>query len=210
MDNLQRIKTEGPRINPLRNVERLWLEVEAVGNGCSVETHKVLGEVRNDDGTTRRQVTRIEIYADRLNAVLTRTRTDKERRVWEQACESAQFLRDEWLRKNHAAIAAKKNAEERARFIHYEYSLTPAHELPRFGYPTGLPPIEVCKVIHPHTLEAMDAREWLKMPAEKRAEWHVSAPITPENAAQRSNENLAQQIGKAIAAGIASERKQQK
>lgn len=217
---VKRIKTEGTRINPLRNVERLLIEVEAVGNGCSVEGHKVLGEVRNDDGTFRRQPTRIEIYVDRLTAVLARTRTDKERRVYERACESHQELLRQWMEDpdNRKRIAACKSKEERERFIHYEYSLRPEHELKGLGYPHGLPPIESCKVIHPGDLDkTIDAREWQKLPAEQRAEWLVEAPITPQNASQRATESnarsiehMAAEIAKAVAAVGAREDRTQK
>lgn len=205
---VQRIKTEGPRINRLRNVERLWIEVEAVGNGCSIETHKVLGVARNDDGTFRFQPTRIEIYADRLNAVLGRTRTEKERRAHEMACDLARNQIEEWIRENQKRVDKILVKEERERMIDLECNIRPEHHYKALGYPTGLPPITTCKVIHPHTYDTIDAFEFAKLSPEKKREWLVGAPVTPENAAVQANEHLAQTIAKAIAAG--QQGKQQK
>lgn len=188
---VKRIKTEGPRMDATRNVERLWLEVEAVGGGCSVEGHRVLGETRNDDGTLTRQPTLIEIYVDRLPAVIARTRTDKERRVWQQACESAQMLIDEWKRENAKVIASKRSQEERDRYVYLHCNVHASQQLAQFGYRTGLPPLDSCKVVHPeNTSRTMDVREWQKLPADQRAEWLVDAPITAQNATQRAHEGL--------------------
>lgn len=213
MSEVKRIKTEGRRVDVPRNIERLWLELEAVGSGCSVEGHRVLGEVRNDDGTFSRQPSQIEIYADRLGAVLSRTRTDRDRQKYEQARESARILTDEWIEENKAAVNAKKNKEERERFIHLKCNIRPEHELARMGYRTGMPPLESCKIVHPQTYTTMDAREWQKLPADQRAEWFVEAPITPQNATQRANENLAMQIARAmsqVSAQAREERPKQK
>lgn len=196
---VQRIKTEGPRIDPVRNVERLWLEVEsAVGGGCSIEGHAVLGHVRDEKGTLVPQKTRIEVYADRLGAVLNRTRTNTHREIYQRAKESAEILTQDWIREHRKEYDGKRSQEEREKFVNLRCMHRPEHELIRMGYRTGLPPLESCKVIHPRNETTMDAFEWQKMPPEKRREWLVDAPITPQNAAQRANENLAHQIAQAI------------
>jgi hypothetical protein len=200
MSEIQKIRTEGRRIDPPRNVERIYIEVEAVGNGCTVEGRKALGVVRNDDGTFTRQPTRIEIYVDRLNAVLGRTRTDKERRAYQMAVEAHGEQMKQWMEEHKAHIAAKKTKEERERWIHITCNLRPEHNLAMLGYPRGLPPLESCKVIHPQSMDTMDAREWLKLPAERRAEWLVEPPLTPTNAGQRSAEQMANAMVQALRA----------
>src|SRR5690349_1706612 len=97
---VQRIQTEaavGRRIDPPRNVERLWLEVEAVGNGCSLEGHNIKGMEPDGAGGFRFVQTRVEIYVDRLDAVLERVRTDAHRDVWKRAEEAATFQIENWL-----------------------------------------------------------------------------------------------------------------
>jgi hypothetical protein len=202
MDGLKQIRIEpepGKKIDRVRDVERLWLEVEAVGGGSRVEGHRVLGVKRNDDGTFSGQPTRIEIYIDRLGAVLSRTRTDKERRVHEMAVMACDEQRKQWMEENKAAISAKRSKEERDRWIDINCMFRPELEYPRLGYRTGLPPLESCKVLHPQTGDSMDAFEWRKLPAEQRREWLVDAPKTADNANSRSADALAQAIAKAFA-----------
>ncbi len=187
---VQTIKTEGKRIDPVRDVERLWLEVEAVGNGCSIEGYAVPGEIRNDDGTTTRQRVRVEVYADRLGAVLARTREEKHREAWRRACESAEILTNEWINEHRKEYEAKKSQGKHHDFVRHGCNHRPSIELSRLGYRTGLPPLDVCNVVHPKTGATMDAREWAKLDANKRGEWMLPAYVTPGNAQARSGDGI--------------------
>jgi hypothetical protein len=200
--DVQKIKVEGTRIDPVRNVERLWLEVVcAVGNGCGIEGHIVRGHDVREDGSYGPVPTRIEVYADRLGAVLERVRTDAHRMIHERAAESAQILTDQWIREKGPAFKRMldtKSPEERARIVGLQCNIRPEIEYARLGYRTGIPPLESCHVVSPKTGKTIDAREFQKLPHDKQREWLVDAPMTPTNAAQRANENLAHQIAQAI------------
>lgn len=200
--DVQKIKVEGSRIDPVRNVERLWLEVvAAVGNGCGIEGHMIRGHERRDDGTFGPVPTRIEIYADRLDAVLERVRTDAHRMIHERAVESARILTEDWIRQKGPAFKRMldgKPPEERARIVSLQCNIRPEIEYQRLGYRTGLPPLESCHIVHPKSGEKVEAHAYRSMPRDKQREYFVEAPMTPTNAAQRANEHLADAIERAL------------
>lgn len=199
---VQTIKTEagiGEKIDRVRDVERLYLEVEAVGNGCGIEGYKIPGETKNEDGTLSRQRVRIEIYADRLGFVLSRTREDKHRRAWEQAEESARILTDEWIREHKAEYNRKKELGKHHEYVRLGSPHHASIELTRLGYRTGIPPLDVCNVVHPKTGATMDAREFSKLDADKRREWTLPAYTTHGNAQARQGEAFVQGMRELLA-----------
>lgn len=179
--NVQQIKTEGRRIDPVRNIERLWLALTTKAqNGASIEGHLV----RPGD-----EPVVIEVYADRLDAVLERTRTAAHREAHAQAVRMHETQAAEERRQRKLPPDADMGVTwNGCPEIHYAI----------LGYRSGLPPLESCEVVHPQTKARMDAREWQRLDAAKQREWLVDAPVTPMNAAQRANEHLADTIAKAI------------
>lgn len=177
--DVQRIKTEGTRIDPVRNVERLWLALTTrAQNGASIAGHLV----KPGDKPTV-----IEVYADRLDAVLERVRTDAHREAYAQAVR---------MHETAAAEERKRRKVPPDTDLGVTWNGCPEIHLGVLGYRTGLPPIETCEVVHPQTLETMDAREWQRLPEDKRRAWLVEAPSTPQNAAQRANEHLADTLAR--------------
>jgi len=178
---VQRIKTEGKRIDPVRNIERLWLALTTKSaNGSTVEGHLI------KSGT---EPTMIEVYADRLPHVLERVRTDAHRRAYEMAVEMHKTAHAEECRRRKVAAGTDLGTS---------WNGCPEIHLGLLGYRTGIPPIETCEVVHPRTKARVDAREFLTLPPEKQREWLVDAPVTPENAAQRANEHLAETIARVL------------
>lgn len=190
--NVQKIPTEGDRIDRVRNAHRLYIEVDAVPvNGTIVQGHRVLGTGR------------VEIYADRLDAVLADVRTEEHARVHLMASEVAERARVVWREQNADRLRKIASAEERAAYEHLNCNEVPELYYHHFGARYGLPPLRSCHVVHPETDETMDARAWLAMPAEKRAEWLVEPPITPENANTVASKSIADAIAKALAVAMA-------
>lgn len=170
---VQRIKTEGTRIDPPRNVERLWLAVSTKSNSGAVVAgqHIAPGEPRV-----------IEVYVDRLPAVLERTKTDAHRQAYEQAVR---------MHEVQAAEERKRRKLPPDADLGITWNGCPEIHLGLLGYRDGLPPLESCEVVHPQSGERMDARAWQQLDEAKRRDWLVDAPQTPQNAAQRANEHLA-------------------
>lgn len=196
MTEVQRIRTEGHLARP-RNRERVWLEVVAVpANGATIEGHFVRGPLARE-GKLVPQPVRIEVYEDRVAAVLARTRTEAHAEAYRKACEVNDHLRAEWIREHKAQVDAQA-PHEREQWIDLNCNLRPEQHLVMYGFRDGLPPLESCKVVHPHDERTIDAREWMKLDASKRREWLVDAPTTPENAAHRAGEHIADQIARAI------------
>jgi hypothetical protein len=195
-----KIATEGRRIDPVRNVERLWLEVTAHGNGCSIEGHRVAGTEVTDTGPAF-VPTRIEIYEDHLDAVLERVRTEAHRAAYQAAEIDCVNETQNWIDakgREYRRRLESKAPHDRARMLHMECNLRPAHFLAAKGYRTGIPPLESCHVIHPRTGAKIDAREFQKLDVEKRREWIVDAPATPQNQSQRANEHLAETLERVL------------
>lgn len=213
------IKTEGRRIDPVRNQERLWLEVGTTSsNGCSVEGHRIpAAEARDlEPGEARFpwEVKRwepvpvvIEVYADRLGAVLERTRTKAHETLYERACEQAASLTEDWIREKRKEYEARQTDEERAKFVFANCNHRPEHELVRMNYRSGLPPLVFCRVVNPsdrgQVVDAFDFAElddaaFEKKHKARKRDFVVDAPSTPMNAAQRANEHLADVLERAL------------
>lgn len=179
---VQRIKTEGQRIDPLRNVERLWIAVTTSTVGGAVAGGHL---VKPGDPAT------VEIYVDHLPGVLEQVRTDAHRAAWAQAT------------KMHEVAAAEERKQRKLppdADMGVTWNGHPSIHLGILGYRKGLPEIETCDVVHPTKQgERMDARAWLALSADKQKEWMVDAPATPMNQAQRANEHLADTIARVFA-----------
>lgn len=214
-----RISTEGQRIDPVRNVERLWLEVGTTSvNGCSVEGHRVPGAVARAIGDDEERFpweknrfeavpAVIEVYRDRLGAVLQRTRTRAHDAQLERANEQALVLTNEWIREHRAAYEARLTPQDKAAFVYANCNHRPEHEFGRLGFRTGLPPLMFCRVVNPAAPETkVDAFEFHELEEEafekrfrlRKRDFFVDAPTTPMNAAQRANEHLAHTIADAL------------
>lgn len=181
--DVQRIQTEGKRIDDVRNVERLWLAVSTKSeNGCTIEGHLVRPSA---------DPVRIEVYADRLGRVLERTRTEAHQQAYAQA-----------VRMHETALVEERVQRKLppGTDLGVTWNGCPEIHLAILGYRTGLPPLETCEVIRPDTGATMDARAFAALPADKQREWLVDAPVTPINAAQRANKHLADTIARALTA----------
>lgn len=179
---VQRIKTEGRRIDDVRTVERLWLALTTKSeNGCTIQGHLV---------RPGPEPVRIEIYADRLGAVLERVRTDAHRAAYAQAVKMHEAARDEECH----ARDLKPGSD-----LGMKWNGAPELHLGILGYRSGLPPLETCEVVHPRTGATMDARAWHVLPDEQQREWLVDAPVTPLNASQLAAESMAETLKNAFA-----------
>lgn len=186
--DVQRIKTEGKRIDEVRNVERLWLAVTTQSaNGCVVEGHMVRPGA---------DPTRIEVYADRLPGVLARVRTEAHRAAWAQAIKMHEIA---------AAQERERHGLPADADLGVLWNGCPEIHLQALGYRTGLPPLESCEVIRPDNGATMDAHAFSRLPEEQRHAWLVEAPMTPMNAAQRANEHLAATLAEALSRRDAQE-----
>lgn len=189
-----------------RNVPRLVLATSTLsGNGVNVEGHRVDGPTI--DAPTRdahgkpltrlelRQARRaatpvqvetlIEVYVDRLTAVIARTRTDEHHRVHETAVR----MHDE-----------ARQMECRARGLPLDTDLdvswcgAPELHYPVLGYRTGLPPLTKLEVVHPRDGRRITPEAFLAMPVEEREDFMLRAPSSHENA----NDKLAETIARVL------------
>lgn len=181
--DVQRIETEGTRIDRVRNQRRMVLELEAIPvNGCMIETHHVTGKAR------------IEVYADRLPSVLERVRTADHDRIERDARAMADRLIGEDIRKlKLEAEWARCTDAEQKRDLLIKHRIN--HAWPQLvrlaGGGSGLPPLRSCKVVHVRTGLTMDARAWDRLPDDAKAGWLDAPPPTPENASSVAQQQLA-------------------
>ena len=78
--------------------------------------------------------------------------------------------------------------------------ITPESFADQVGNPTGRPPLAYAKVLHPEDgRKSKDLRAYLDLPADKQAEFHHTAPLTPENASARANSELVKALKDAFA-----------
>lgn len=186
---IQRIQIEGARIDRVRNMHRMIVEVDAVpAGGVDVQGRRVIGTGR------------VEIYADRLDAVLAEVRTERHQVAYQAAKEAAERTTDEWKRENRKALSQFPTEEARAKYVALNCNVRPEQYLNLFGFRTGLPPLASCRVVHPVTEETVDAREWAKLPADKRSAWLIEPPATPETANAIAVNSIAAAIAAALGA----------
>lgn len=219
--------TAGKKIDPVRNMERLWLEVGTTSaNGCSIENHRVPGanlrKLRDDEPrdpwqthATEPVPVVIEVYADRLDAVLARTRTRMHEATYQTARDIALGRVKNWERENKARLDSITSPEERAKHVRIHCNFRPEHEYAALQLHGGMPPLAFCRVVNPKDrnkkADAFDFLEpvdddspgltdeaFFKKYKARKADFMVEAPPTPFNAAQRANENLAQQLAAAL------------
>lgn len=194
------IRTEGSRCDPPRNVRRLRLEVLTnSSNGATIEGRWVRGWTKTTEGMKPPEPWQIDVYEDRLPAVLERTRTEEHRRKHKLAEELSEHARQDWINEHRAEVEGKPEAK-RAEFVdRMGINLQPEHHYRLVGLPSGLPPLEYCKVVHPTTGEAMDGFEFAKLDRAKRDAWMMAAPRTVENATELAADKQANVIADAIA-----------
>ena len=207
------------KIDPPRNMERLWLEVGTTSvNGCTIENHHVPGaklrEPKDGDELLPWQThvvepvpVVIEVYADRLTRVLERTRGKMHEAAYASAVDLAKGQVESWERENKAWLDSIDSAEARAKYVRIHCNHRPEHHLAFLGVRGGMPPLVFCKVVDPKNRKRkidafdfanLDDDEFFKKHKATKASFMVEAPPTPYNAAQRANENLAQQLAEAL------------
>lgn len=188
---VQRIQTEGQRIDPVRNMHRLWLDVSTTSsNGCIIEGHLVHGPIKHKDGRIEPRTTRIEVYADRIGDVLKRVRTEEHNRVHETALR----MHDEARR-----LECMNRSLPPETDLGLTWAGAPEQHYALLGYRTGLPPLTFCRVVSPNSGESVDGFAFAALDEEKRKQWLVDAPITPHNASQRANEHFSEVMERTFA-----------
>lgn len=184
-----RIKTEGKGIR-LRNVPRIWIEVESASVNVMVEGHIVSGRKR------------IEIYEDRLEKVLEMLRTPEHVKAAQDAQRRADAELEAFKQANAKALAEAPDPEA---YIRKNTNISAEAILASMGYPRGLPPLLSCVVVNPKDPNRMiDAKAYLDATDEKRSEYRLPPPLTPENAQQLAMEKLAATLSTANAEMLAA------
>lgn len=179
------IAAEGKNIDTPRDMTRLLLEVETESmNGCDIEGHYC-----------RRGKTRIEVYSDRLDAVMKRVRNAQHLEALRVAEGIAAEMQQRWLEETQGRNLPRLNEEQRAKLIaeacpHTRWTVLD-QTMP--GMKGGMPPLTSIAIVdrdgiaHPIEDCQIDPKLFLRDP-----------PATIENRARM----VAQQQADAFAAGM--------
>lgn len=208
-----RIPIEGERIDPVRDVKRIMVEVATDStNGCNVGGgtteasrgghHRIPPPRIDEDGVIHPSIARFEIYTDNLEAVRSRVRTEEHLRILEAARETAKEMRLRWLneevrpaeQRRLKSMAASDGRGTRLdevmrRCPHNEWTVLSEATSLR----TGLPPLIYIKAVDRDGI-AHDLGEFEKDPSR----FLLDAPPTPVNATRLANEHLAATMADAI------------
>ena len=191
MREVKKINLEG--LDRARNVPIVHLEVACHNkhSGTTVANHRVPGYG---------QSVVIEVYADRLDRVAKKVPAEEHATLGALQEQLAKVGRESWRRKNAKTLEALPSDEARAQYEAENCLITPESFADQVGNPTGRPPLAYAKVLHPEDgRKSKDLRASLDLPADKQAEFHHTAPLTPENASARANSELVKALKDAFA-----------
>jgi len=196
--------TPGKDIDPPRDVQRLVLEVATDSmNGTGIEGHYLPAPAVVDCQRVHKTV-RIEVYADRLNAVLARVRGPKDHEALRLAKEMAPSVRQRWLDDEISPSRQAKLRNEPStqgfadaleQHMHWKCPVnewTLLHEVfPEHRH--RLPPLLFCRVVDRDGV-ACDMGEFDRRPQD----FLHAAPPTTENRTRLAADHQAKVIAEAM------------